>query len=142
MSNTELASSLRSSISKVHKRLRKQSAAAGSFSITELETIGYLYRMSSLLPSELATLARVKTQSMSQILNKIEELQLIKRTPSKEDGRKVYISLTAHGKRMVEQTRYERDSWLVKAIAEACTAQEQALLAKVVPVLEKIAAID
>jgi DNA-binding MarR family transcriptional regulator len=142
MQTKDLASSLRITISLLHKSLRKQMYSINALSLTEMETIGHLIRNSALLPSELANLTRVKTQSMSQIIKKLEELELIIRTPSKEDGRKVYISLTESGKQAVEQTRLERDQWLSDAIEETLTKEEKALLEKVIPVLNKIIPIN
>lgn len=138
METIELSSALRSAISILHKRLRKQMYSMQTHSITELETMGYLYRQGSLLPSELASLTKVTTQSMSQILNKMEAHQLIERTPSKDDKRKTYISLTILGKQKVEQTRYERDEWLASAISATCTKQEQELLMKALVPLKKL----
>jgi DNA-binding MarR family transcriptional regulator len=138
MNLSELSSSLRESVSGLHKRLRKQSQAVKSYSMTETETIGHLFRNSELLPTELAALTRVKTQSMSQILKKLEEEGIIKRTPSKEDKRKVFISLTGSGKKMVEKTKYERDEWLREAIEKALTEKERELLINALPILNKL----
>ena len=138
MGITELSSSLRSAISVLHKGLRKQMYSVNSYSMTEIGTIGQLMRNTSLLPTELATLARVKTQSMSQILKKLEEQGVVTRTPSEEDKRKVYISLTDFGKSIVEKTRYDRDEWLKNAIEKSLTKQERELLEKAIPVLNKL----
>ncbi|HKC67632.1 MAG TPA: MarR family transcriptional regulator [Bacteroidia bacterium] len=140
MNSSELSSSLREVVGTIHKGLRKQSSAVSSYSMTETETIGHLYRNPALLPTELAALTRVKTQSMSQILAKLEEQAIIKRTPSKKDKRKVYISLTPFGKKMVLQTRYERDEWLKDIIETSLTEKEKELLVKVLPVLNKLIA--
>ncbi|WP_264535527.1 MarR family winged helix-turn-helix transcriptional regulator [Flavobacterium sp. N1736] len=142
METKDLASSLRTTISLLHKSLRKQMYSVNSLSLTEMETIGHLIRNTALLPSELANLTRVKTQSMSQIIKKLEELEIITRTPSTKDGRKVYISLTEYGKKAVEQTRFDRDKWLSDAIDETLTNEEKALLEKVIPVLNKIVPIN
>jgi DNA-binding MarR family transcriptional regulator len=112
--------------------------SVATYSITEIITMGYLYRQGAMLPSELAGHTGVKTQSMSQILNKMQEHKLIRREPSKEDGRKVYISLTAHGKKIVEKTRYERDEWLGAAMEQSLTAKETAILAQSIAILEKL----
>jgi DNA-binding MarR family transcriptional regulator len=133
-----LSASLRSVVSALHKRLRKQMYSVATYSITEIITMGYLYRQGAMLPSELAGHTGVKTQSMSQILNKMQEHKLIRREPSKEDGRKVYISLTAHGKKIVEKTRYERDEWLGAAMEQSLTAKETAILAQSIAILEKL----
>jgi DNA-binding MarR family transcriptional regulator len=138
MNTGKLSSSLRSVISGLYKGLRMQMYSVNTYSMTEMETIGYLFRYSSLLPTELAALTKIKTQSMSQILKKMEGQGVIKRTYSKDDKRKVYISLTSFGKKMVEKTKYERDEWLKGAIEKSLTGKEKKLLAKTLPVLNKL----
>ena len=79
---------------------------------------------------------------MSQILKKLEEQEIIKRTPSDTDKRKVYISLTPFGKGMVEKARYDRDEWLKESIEKLLTNKEQELLVRVLPVLNKLIQTD
>ena len=141
MNTTELSSSLRSVISALHKGLRRQLQSVSSFSMTELETIRYLIREDKLLPTELAALTKIKTQSMSQILKKLEEQGIIKRTPSTDDKRKVYISLSSAGKKIIEKARYEKDEWLRGVIKHSLTDKEKDLLIKALPVLQKIAEV-
>lgn len=138
MNTSELSSSLRSVVSALHKGLRKQAHAVDKYSMTELETIVHLFRNPTLSPTELAMLTRVRTQSMSQILKKLEEHGIIKRTPSKDDKRKVYISLTSLGKKMVEKARYDRDEWLKGVIEQLLTDKEKKILKKAIPVLSKL----
>ena len=138
MDTTELSRSLRSVISALHKGLRRQMGSATQYSMTEVETVGLLNRNTYLLPSELAALTRIKTQSMSQILKKMEEQQIIVRTPSSDDKRKVFISLTPIGKQIVEKTRYERDEWLKDTIEKSLTESERELIATALPVLRKL----
>jgi DNA-binding MarR family transcriptional regulator len=138
MNSATLSTSLRSVIAALHKGLRKQSDSGNTYSMTEMETIGHLIRNPALMPTELATLTRVKTQSMSQILKKMEEQGVIKRTLSKEDKRKVYISLSASGKKMVEKIRYDKDEWLKNMIEQSLSDKEKELLIKALPVLNKL----
>jgi len=138
MTTKEIASSLRQVISALHKGLRKQTQAGNTYSMTEIETIGHLIRSGSLQPTELASLTRIKTQSMSQILKKMEVDGIIIRTPSKEDKRKVYISLTTSGKKAVEKTRYEKDEWLKTSIETSLSTKEKELLVKALTVLNKL----
>ncbi|MDP4208319.1 MAG: MarR family transcriptional regulator [Bacteroidota bacterium] len=139
MNTTELSSSLRSVISALHKGLRKQMYSVDTFSMTEIDTIRHLWRSTSLLPSELAALTKIKTQSMSQILNKLDGYGIITRTPSEKDKRKVYISLTPFGREKVEQTKYDREEWLKNVIEKSLTDSEKELLEKALPVLNKLA---
>jgi DNA-binding MarR family transcriptional regulator len=128
-------------VASLHKALRKQASYTSSYSMTELETIGFIARNNSILASELAVLTRITTQSMSQILKKFELQGLITRTASVDDKRKVHISLTPAGEKLVKQNRYERDVYLQKRIETLLTDKEVALLEKVVPILDKLAAV-
>ena len=139
MNTKELSTSLRSVISALYKGLRKQMHSVNIYSMTEMETISHLARSSPLLPTELAALTRVKTQSMSQILKKMEEQGVIKRSPSKDDKRKVYISLTSFGMKMVDKAKYDKDEWLSRVIEVNLTKKEKDLLVKLLPVLNKLA---
>jgi DNA-binding MarR family transcriptional regulator len=138
MPDTDFTSSLRTAVSSLHKLLRRQLADASSYSMTELETIGLIIKSGKILPTELAAKTKITTQSMSQILKKMDEQGIIKKTPSREDKRKVYISLTSSGKKMVEKIRYERDEWLRSVIEKMLSAREKEILAKALPVLNKL----
>ena len=138
MNSSELSSSLRAVVSALHKGLRKKLYSVDTYSMTELETIKHITKNTSLLPSELAALTRIKTQSMSQILKKLEQQDVIKRTTSTEDKRKVYISLTDSGVKFVEQVRYDRDEWLKELIEESLTEDDKKILAEALPVLHKL----
>jgi DNA-binding MarR family transcriptional regulator len=134
-----LASSLRATVSALRKRLRKQAYSVDTYSMTEIATISLLYKEGLLFPSELAALTKVRPQSMSQILNKLEKQGIIKKIPSKEDRRKTYISLTASGREVVEHTRYERDEWLAKTIETTLTEKEKKTIEEAIVILNKLA---
>lgn len=138
MDEQSLASSLRSAVSALHKRLRKQAYSVKSYSMTEIETVGHLLRNDKLLPTELAALARVKTQSMSQILKTMEERGIISRIPSETDKRKVYVAITSYGRDVVDKMRYERDEWLKGAIEATLTKDEQEQLVNILPIFNKL----
>jgi DNA-binding MarR family transcriptional regulator len=135
----DLASSLRGVVSDLHKRLRKQAYSGGGLSITEATTISYLYKAGSLSPSELADINKIKKQSMSQVLNHLEELKLIRRVASKEDKRKVAIVLTVLGEKMVDQSRYERDEWLASVIRARLGKEDVEVLASAISLLQRLA---
>jgi DNA-binding MarR family transcriptional regulator len=138
MKNSELASSLRDIVSRMHKRLRREVKSVDNLSLTEVTTLSYLYTNGSMFPSELAEVTMVKAQSMSQIITHLEELGIITKTPSDTDKRKVAISLTDFGKQMVEQTRYERDEWMDDAIEKNLSATEKKTLLEAVALMNKL----
>lgn len=139
MKTATLASSLRTVTSKLFKRLRQEINTADNLSITEVTTLSYLYTSGSLFPSEMADIVKIKAQSMSQILNRMEAMDLIIKTPSETDKRKVSVSLTPFGKEKVEETRDERDEWLNRAIEYHLSATEKKLLQDAVALMDKIA---
>lgn len=134
----ELASELRTSLTRLIKKLRKESATGQGLSLTERSTMSLLYQHKQLSPSELAASEKITNQSMSQILNHLLELGYIIRTASETDKRKVLISLTKTGEGTLLRVRAERDEWLAKAIGESCNTDEINLLKRVMEPLNKI----
>ncbi|MEI9933755.1 MAG: helix-turn-helix domain-containing protein [Ferruginibacter sp.] len=81
--NQQLASDLRTVITRLIKKLRTKSATGAKLSLTERSTLALLDVHKELLPSELAAMEKITTQSMSQILNHLFELGYIHRRISK-----------------------------------------------------------
>lgn len=134
----QFASDLRNAITRLIKKLRKESPTGSQLSLTERSTMALLYQNKEMLPSELAAAEMITNQSMSQVLNHLFELDYIIRTASTTDKRKVNISLSAHGENTLLQFRHERDEWLANAITKACTPEEQEMLKQVIKPLNKL----
>jgi DNA-binding MarR family transcriptional regulator len=137
MKNTLLASALRTVTSRLFKTLKKHMNTVDNLSVTEVTTISNLYHQ-SLFPSEMAEMVKIKAQSMSQIINKLGESNLIIKTPSETDKRKILISLSEVGRQLVEQTRHERDEWLNDAIEQTLTPAEKKVLQEAVLLIDKL----
>ena len=133
-----LASDLRNVVTRLVKKLRKESVTAQQLSLTERSTMSLLYQYKQLLPSELASMEKITNQSMSQIVNHLLQLGFIIRTVSETDKRKVIISLTDTGEKTLLKVRNERDMWLARAIRETCSSEEVELLKKVIEPLTKL----
>ena len=140
--NMPLASELRTVVTRLIKKLRSKSSANGVLSLTERSTIGLLDHHKELLPSELAAMEKITTQSMSQILNHLLELGYIHRRESDTDKRKVIISLSKTGQDVLYKVRNERDEWLTQALQQTCTAKEQELLRQAIAPLTKLVDFD
>ncbi|MCR8560841.1 MarR family transcriptional regulator [Mucilaginibacter sp. BJC16-A38] len=134
----QFASELRNAMIRVIKKLRKESPSGSGLSLTERSTMALLHQNKAMLPSELAASEMITNQSMSQVLNHLSELGFITRTASETDKRKVNISLSEQGERVLLQFRHERDEWLAGAINRACTIEERELLKQVIVPLGKI----
>lgn len=134
----QLATELRSALTRLTKKLRNKFSAGDILSLTERNTIGLLDQHKELLPNELAAMEKITAQSMSQILNHLHELGYINRTPSATDKRKVIISLSKAGQAVLYKVRNERDEWLKHALQQTCTAKEQELLRRAIVPLQKL----
>jgi len=138
----QLATDLRSALTRLTKKLRNKFSAADILSLTERNTIGLLDQHKQLLPNELAAMEKITAQSMSQILNHLLQLGYINRTASETDKRKVIISLSKAGQAVLHKVRNERDEWLNKALQQTCTAKEQELLRRAIGPLQKLIDFD
>jgi DNA-binding MarR family transcriptional regulator len=136
--NLQLASDLRTVVTRLVKKLRKESTTGQQLSLTERSVMALLYQYKKLLPSELASMEKITNQSMSQILNHLMELGYISRTASDTDKRKVFISLSEEGEKTLLRVRSERAEWLAKAIEHNCTIEEEALLKQAIGILTKL----
>jgi len=136
--SADYATQLRNAISRLIKKLRKESPTGQQLSLTERSTMSLLNQNKSLLPGELAEMEMITSQSMSQVLNHLFELGYITRTNSEIDKRKIHISLSEKGDATLNTLRQERDEWLARAISETCTAEEQEVLKKAIVAINKI----
>lgn len=133
-----LISEIRTTITRLVKKLRKHTVTGMELSLTERSVMGLLKEEKEMLPNELAAREKIRNQSMSQILNHLDELGYINRRISKEDKRKSLISLSAKGIMAIEKLRNEKDTWLHEAVTNSCTAEEIILLKKALVPLKKL----
>ena len=134
----EIAASLRITLNRIVKVMRRETRNDGQLSLTERSTLGLLYPDVQLAPTDIARTEKVTTQSMSQVVNHLVELNFITRTPSADDGRKTLLSLTALGRARVEQARQEKQEWLAKALHEKMSGTEKDLLVAALLILTKL----
>ena len=134
----EVAGVLRTVITRLIKQLRRETKDEAQLSLTERSTLGLLYQHGELLPSDIARMEKVTTQSMSQIVNHLFEVGFIHKAPSGEDKRKVLLSLTPAGRVSVEERRHNKEEWLAKALNEKATPEERELVMEALTVLEKL----
>jgi DNA-binding MarR family transcriptional regulator len=138
INDNELATKLRESISRILKVMKREVKHDEQLSLTERSTLSLISRIPQITPSELARTEQVTGQAMSQIINKLMRLELIQKTPSETDKRKVYISATSTGHDFVELKRKKTSEWLAKSISEKCTEQEKKMLTQASAILIKL----
>lgn len=138
----QLAAELRVVLTRLLKKMRSQSPTHARLSLTERSIIKLLDKHKALLPSEMAKIEKVTTQSMSQILNKLSGLGYIVRQPQETDRRKVMISLSEQGAALLDTTRNEVEEWLAKAIGTACTPNDLERLRNALGPLTKLVEVE
>jgi len=134
----EVASELRTTIGRLVKLMRRETRNESQLSLTERSTMGLLYPDIQLPPSEIARTEKVTTQSMSQVINHLVELDYINRTPSDDDKRKTLLSLTGAGRARVESARQEKQEWLAQMLHRRVTPEEREVLIEAIRILNKI----
>jgi DNA-binding MarR family transcriptional regulator len=130
-----MASELRVVLGQLVRRLR----AEHRFSLAHGAVLGRLDREGPLGTSDLAAAERVRPQSMAQTVSELEADGLVTRRPDPADGRRALLELTDQGRQTLGADRRQRDGWLIQAISESFSEQEQQALAQAVPLLTRLA---
>jgi len=134
----ELASPLRISVMRLARRLRLE-RANDDLTFNQLSVLGTLFRNGPLTAGEIAAHENVKPPSITRTIACLEEQGLVTRRPHETDGRQVVVELTDEARRVIAADRQRRDRWLVQRLADL-TDDELEALARVAPILERIAA--
>jgi DNA-binding MarR family transcriptional regulator len=136
--DTELSSTLRVSVMRLARRLRRERPDHG-LGLTQLAALGTLERCGPMTPRALAEHEKVQPPSMTRTLASLESQGLVERNPHPTDGRQFIVEITADGRGLMKEDRRRRDAWLAKTIAEHTTAEERAVLRAAAPLLDRLA---
>ena len=124
----ELAKEIRNMVTLMMRRLRKQISNPEQLSVAEGAVIQALLFTNNQTPGELCIQLNVSSQFMSQVLRRLVDLKYVEKKDDKNDKRRTLIFITAAGKKLIENTRHEREEWLAQTIALLYTQQEKDLL--------------
>jgi DNA-binding MarR family transcriptional regulator len=130
-----VASELRVVLGQLVRRLRSEHR----FSLAQGSVLGRLDRDGSSSTSDLAAAERVRPQSMAQTVSELEADGLISRHPDPDDGRRASLELTKRGRATLQEDRRKREGWLIEAIKEGFSPEEQQALEQAVPLLRRLA---
>jgi DNA-binding MarR family transcriptional regulator len=82
---------------------------------------------------ELAARERVSPPAMTKHVDRLERGGLVTRTPSADDRRRVGVSLTDEGQRVLRRVRSRRTAWLAQRLRGLSPAELAAVEAAVEP---------
>jgi DNA-binding MarR family transcriptional regulator len=135
---SDVAVALRDSIGLLLRRMRQQQPDGG-LTLPENAAMTRLNRGGPTTSSALAKLEQISPQSMGATLAGLEARGLVARHPDPEDGRRVVLSVTEAGQRILQDKRNARTDQLAQALSARFTPDEIRQLAVAAPLLERLA---
>jgi DNA-binding MarR family transcriptional regulator len=110
-----IADNLRPALLQVGRELRREARDVGVSpeQVSLLVTIKYAPGIGV---GELAARERVSPPAMSNHVDRLERDGLVERTPSAEDRRRVGLTLTDEGQRVLRRVRSRRTAWLASRL--------------------------
>jgi DNA-binding MarR family transcriptional regulator len=133
-----LAASLTTSIGLMTRRGRALAAATG-LSLPQRSALGRLDREGPQTAAALAKAEHISPQSMGATLAALQEQGLVERAPDPDDGRRIVLSLSAAGRKVVRTRRDERTQVMARALGAEFSDDELQTLAAAAPLLERLA---
>lgn len=112
-----------------------------NMTVSQLDTMAYLYDNKKAKMSELAKNACVKMPTMTDMVNKLLKLGLVKREHDEKDRRTVWVSITKNVEKMVAFHLNKRDeniAAIMKVLTEEEKKQSVIILKKLVNSLERM----
>ena len=127
-----LAEALRPVLLRVGRELRREAREAG-VSPEQVSLLVAIKYSPSIGVRELAARERVSPPALSNRVDRLEQDGLVARTPSDDDRRRVGLTLTDEGQRVLRRVRSRRTAWLVTRLGELSAEELAAIEAAVEP---------
>jgi len=110
-----IADKLRPALLRVGRELRREAREVGVSpeQVSLLVTVKYAPGIGV---GELAARERVSAPAMSNHVDRLERDGLVERTPSADDRRRVGLTLTDEGQRVLRRVRSRRTAWLASRL--------------------------
>jgi DNA-binding MarR family transcriptional regulator len=136
---TEMASRLRLAVTRLHRRLRQQSA--GGLTQSQGSALASVDQLGSPTLGELATRESVQPPSMTRIVAALEELALVTRIVDQADRRVARVTLTNEGRDVLARSRSLKNAFLAEQL-HRLSPEERTELARLTGLLERLIARD
>lgn len=136
--SADLPDALRSVIWDVVRRFRYASQTEADLPWTQQAALHRLDKEPGLTSAELARAERVRPQSMNTMVAALRRSGCVQATKGAADARRLELSLTPEGERLLGTLRSRRDDWLATRIAAEFSAAEQEELRAAVGLLRRL----
>jgi DNA-binding MarR family transcriptional regulator len=127
-----VADALRPVLLRVGRELRREARAVG-ISPEQVSLLVAIKYAPGIGVRELAARERVSPPAMTKHVDRLERDGLVARAPSAEDRRRVGLTLTDEGQRLLRRVRSRRTAWLATRLGELSPAELAAVEAAVEP---------
>jgi DNA-binding MarR family transcriptional regulator len=127
-----LADALRPALLQVGRELRREARGVG-VSPEQVSLLVAIKYAPGIGLRELAARERVSPPAMTKHVDRLERDGLVARTPSAEDRRRVGVSLTEEGQRVLRRVRSRRTAWLAQRLRGLSPKELEAVEAAVEP---------
>jgi DNA-binding MarR family transcriptional regulator len=135
--DSELASRLRLSVTRLARRLRQQAGAEAEVTPSQLAALSSVERLGPITLGDLAAVERVQPPSMTRIVAGLEDAGLVARHIDQHDRRIARVQTTVAGRRFLDRSRSRKDAYL-SARVRTLDAEDRAVLARAATLLEKL----
>jgi len=135
--DTELASRLRLSVTRLARRLRQHAGAEAEVTPSQLAALSSVERLGPITLGDLAAVERVQPPTMTRIVAGLEDAGLVTRRVDERDRRIARVQTTVAGRRFLDRSRGRKDAFLAARI-RTLDAEDRAVLARAATLLEKL----
>ena len=133
---TELADRLHSAAIHLLRRLRREDDASG-LPAPQLSALSVIVFGGPITLGDLARAEQVRPPTITKVVAALEEAGLVARDVDANDRRIVRVKATARGGKLLQDGRRRRVAALTSSLGDL-SASDRALLARAIPVLERI----
>lgn len=134
-----LAAALAGDLERIIGLFRSLSPASG-LSMTAAATLARIERSGPQRLTHLAVSEGVTQPAMTQLISRLEESGLVRREPSRDDGRVVLVVITDDGRATLARRRAGRTERLTSIVAQL-DPDHRAALAGALPALDALASV-
>ncbi|MDH6182201.1 DNA-binding MarR family transcriptional regulator [Microbacteriaceae bacterium SG_E_30_P1] len=133
----DTADDLRIAVMRLARRMRIE-RVDGDVTDGQLAVLFVLAKHGPQTAGALSEHDRVSAPSMTRTVTALVDAGLVVRAPAPDDGRKVLVSLTNEGERIVAETRERRIAWFSRQFDTLSAEDQRALLAST-PIIRALA---
>lgn len=131
----ETAARLRLAVVRTARRLRQEAGA--ELSPSAAASLATIERRGPLSPSALADIERVKRPTITRVVARLEEADLVERSGDPTDGRVALVSITPAGTELLYRLRSRKNAYLARRLRDL-PAEDLATLERAAGLLERI----